>query len=344
MPRSAIVPKLWALGVAWALAGGIAHAQAPVTPPPTQPPASPAVTASPPAAPAAAAEPTPEAKEAARVAYGKGQTAFAAGRYDEARIAFEEAFAAVPNPIVLLSVSESRAKLGQLKEATAALERYLVLRPDAPDRADVEAKIKALGSTPAFVTVTSKPPGAQLTIDDAPTPQTAPAQLELSPGKHVLKYALPGHVSNSEVLEVDPGARYELEVVLQPAPPEAPPPVAVAPPPAAPPAPPTAAIWITASLGAAGIITGSVLGILALKAKSDYDAMPTEEGADKGERLALFADVGFGIGIMALTTTAVLLFTQDTSPTEEAPTEAARIEVIPQVSPTAASATARVRF
>ncbi|HKP58166.1 MAG TPA: tetratricopeptide repeat protein [Polyangiales bacterium] len=355
MPRSAIGPLLWALAVAWTVAGGSAYAQAPATPPAAQPPASPSATpaAPAPAAPASSApagpatEPTPEAKDAARAAYGRGQTAFAAGRYDEARVAFEEAFAAVPNPIVLLSVSESRAKLGQTREAITALERYLQLKPDAADRADVEAKIKALGSMPAYVTVTSKPPGAQLTIDDAATPQIAPAQLELAPGKHVLKYALPGYVSNSEVVEVDPGARYELEVVLQAAPAATPvpPPVVTAPPAPVPSGPPTAAIWITAGLGAAGIITGSVLGLLALKAESDFDAMPTEELADKGERLALFADVGFGIGIMALATTAVLLFTHDSAaPTDEQPAETTRLELIPQVTPHTASATARVRF
>jgi tetratricopeptide (TPR) repeat protein len=334
MLRRAIVPKLWALGFVCMLAGGTARAQ---TPPPAQPPASPAATP--------AAEPTPAAKEAARAAYERGQAAFSAGQYDQARIAFEEAFAAVPNPIVLLSVAESRTKLGQLHEAIAALQRYLELRPDAPDRADVEAKIKELGSTPAFVSVTSKPPGAQLTIDDSPTPQTAPAQLELTAGKHVLKYALPGYVSSSEALEVDPGARYELEVVLQPAPAETPPPAIVVPPTAAATRPPTAALWITGGIGVAGIITGSVLGVLALEAESDFESTPTEALADKGERLALFADVGFGIGIMALATTAVLLFTQDSvATTEDKPASSARLELIPQVSPSTASATARVRF
>lgn len=363
MWRAAVDPKFWALAVmVFAFAPAVSMAQGPAAPPGATPPAqTPAAT--PPVAQAAAAaapaEPTPAAKEAARVAYTRGQAAFAAGQYDVARSAFEEAFAAVPNPIVLLSVAESHAKLGHVREAAAALHRYLELRPDAPDRADLEAKLNGLEKTPAFVAITSVPAGADLIIDDGPITQHAPAQIELAPGKHTLKYALPGYTSSAELLTVDPGARYDLEIVLQPAapPPEAPPPApgaATQPPPAAQPIAP-AALWITGGIGAAGIVTGSVLGFLALKAKSDYDSSPSESRADKGERLALFADVGFGVGIMALATTAVLLFTHDEPSAKPAadtpaatsarkPAARASLELMPQFSPTTASATARVRF
>jgi tetratricopeptide (TPR) repeat protein len=373
MLRAAIDPKLWVLAaLASAFAHGVSFAQAPAAPPAATPqvqapaPKPPAVqtppTATSPAGATAtaapAAEPTAAAKEAARVAYTRGQAAFSAGQYEVALRAFEEAFAAVPNPIVLLSVAESHAKLGHVREAAATLHRYLALRPDAPDRGDIEAKLKGLENTPAFVSVTSVPSGAELTIDDSPTPQRAPAQIELTPGKHTLKYALPGYTSSAELLTVDPGARYDLEIVLKPAaPPEAPPPApvaATAPPPAAEPIAP-AALWITGGIGAAGIVTGTVLGFLALKAKSDFDSDPSESRADKGERLALFADVGFGVGIMALATTAVLLFTHDepsatpaadtpTTTSSRKPAPRASLEVTPQFSPTTASATARLRF
>jgi tetratricopeptide (TPR) repeat protein len=361
MLRAAFDPKRWVLAaIALAFAHDVSFAQAPSPPstPPVQTPAAPPAQTAQTAPSAPAAEPTPAAKEAARQAYGRGQAAFAAGQYDVARSAFEEAFAAVPNPIVLLSVAESHAKLGHVREAAAALHRYLELRPDAPDRAEVEAKLKGLENTPAFVSVTSVPAGAELTIDDGPTTQKAPAQLELTPGKHTLKYSLPGYSSSSELLVVDPGARYDLEIVLQPAPPAEPPPEAAPAASTAPPPPATepvspAALWITGGLGAAGIITGTVLGFLALKAKSDYDSMPTESRADSGERLALFADVGFGVGIMALATTAVLLFTNDAPAAKPAddksmslrrPAPRASLEITPQLSPTTASATARIRF
>ncbi len=350
MSCRAVDPKLFAFALVCVSIASLASAQAPA--PPQDALATPVAPSS---------EPTPAAKEAARSAYGRGQAAFAQGQYDAARIAFEEAYAAVPNPIVLLSVSESLAKLGQIPRAIEVLKRYLSLRTDAPDRAQVEAKISALAATPATIAVTSVPPGAVLSVDNAPNPPRAPAQLTVPPGQHTLTYSLAGYKTSSELLVVEPGGRYELEIVLQQAPPEAPAPAptpapaqSTAPPPEAAAGASPAVLWVTGGLGAAGIITGTVLGFLALKEQSDFESNPTESGADRGERLALFADVGFGVGIMALATTAVLLFTQDepdpAGPAEKAPDNARRpkpqasLELIPKLTPSTASATARVRF
>jgi tetratricopeptide (TPR) repeat protein len=331
----------------------------PAVPAPQTPRAAPSV-----AAPAPAAEPSPDAKERARTAYARGQSAFAAGDYISAKDAFQQAFEAVPNPIVLLSVAESASKLGKLDEAIAAFDRYLQLRPDAPDRVDVEQKRAALAVTPAALSVISEPPGAEIVLDGQPTGRQTPAELQLSAGQHLLELSLVGYDKPSETLDVAPGARIERRVVLQkPAPP--PPPVA---PPAEPLAPaalpkpevPVTALWITGGLGAAGIIAGSVLGFLALKEHSDFEKTPTESSADRGERLALFADVGFGVGAMALVTAAVLYLTYDDVQPEAqarrvgstralASTGAhggsgARLEIIPRISPNAASASARIRF
>jgi hypothetical protein len=91
------------------------------------------------------------------------------------------------------------------------------------------------------------------------------------------------------------------------------------------------------------LIAGTALGILALNARSEYNAGPTSARADTGERLALFSDVGFGIGAMALVTTAVLLLTHDDSSSEAAP-QTASLQIIPAVTPSGASATAKLRF
>ena len=71
------------------------------------------------------------------------------------------------------------------------------------------------------------------------------------------------------------------------------------------------AIWITSIVGATGIVAGTVLGFMALSERSDYDANPTAESADRGERLALFADVAFGVGAMGALTALVLYVTSD---------------------------------
>jgi tetratricopeptide (TPR) repeat protein len=327
-----------------ACAVGQAHAQAqPAQSPPAQ--AQPA---------AAAAEPTLEAKERARTAYARGQAAFGRGEYSQALAAFEAAYDAVPNPIVLLSVAESAAKLGQIERALAALDSYLQSSPNAADHAEVEQKRAALALTPVRLSLTSEPAGAEVLIDARATGKHTPVEFDISPGSHQLQLTLSGYQAEPETLQGAPGARVERAIVLHPiapAPAEAAlanPAIPVTPPPAAPVAPvppPTATLWLGGSIGAAGLIAGTVLGVLALKERSDFDANPTASGADRGERLALFADVGFGIGAMALVTTVVLLVTHD-EPKEPEQTARAlpQLEVVPQVTRTGASASAKFRF
>lgn len=308
------------------------------------------------AAQAPAAQPVAAAAapsvEVARDAYARGQAAFAHGDFATAQTAFEQAFANVPNPIVLVSIAESAAKQGKIESALRAYDQYLSLRPTAPDRADVELKRAALAQTPGEVLVTSEPAGADILVDDRAVGQRTPAAVEISPGAHRIQVVLSGYASEPAQVTVSAGAHTQQVLALH----EEQPHVAETTPaqPAAEPAPaaatessssPTAAIVVTASLGAAGLIAGTALGILALNARSDYDQNPTAAKADDGERLALFSDVGFGIGAMALVTTAVLLFTHEpASSTDSDKTQRASLQLIPHVTPSGASATAKLRF
>src|SRR5690606_4388952 len=70
-------------------------------------------------------------------------------------------------------------------------------------------------------------------------------------------------------------------------------------------------VWVATGVAGAGLVTGVILGGFALKQKADFDVRPREATADKGERLALFADVGFGIAAAAGITALVLYFTRD---------------------------------
>ena len=102
-------------------------------------------------------------------------------------------------------------------------------------------------------------------------------------------------------------------------------------------------MWIAGVVGGVGIVTGTVLGIAALNEKADYDDNPTEASADRGERLALFADVSFGVGAMALITGAVLLLTYD-DPGDAGAGDDTAVVVTPVLDAQGAGAAARVRF
>jgi hypothetical protein len=263
----------------------------------------------------------------------------------------------VPNPIVLLSVAESAVKIGRIEDAIAAFDQYLQLRPDAPDSAEITQKRAALTVLPAHVWVTSEPEGAGILVDGQTTGKKTPTELDVSPGDHQLQAALAGYESDSVPVHATAGARIEQRLDLRAA---SPPPTAAAvaadvalqTPTALPTQVPTTALWITGTIGAAGLIAGTVLGFLALKEHSDFQSKPTEASADRGERLALFSDVGFGIGAMAAVTAAVLYFTKDdVAPATNAQTKrqsptlaASRLQLIPQLSASSASATARIRF
>jgi tetratricopeptide (TPR) repeat protein len=298
-------------------------------------------------------EPSLEANERARTAYARGQQAFAAGELTTALQSFQEAYANVANPIVLVSIGECAAKLGRIETALAAYDTYLRTRPDAPDRDDVAQKRAAIAAAqvPARLTLTSEPAGADVILDGQLIGQVTPVALEMRPGAHRVSLVLNGYETERIALDLTPSGSEARAVTLKPSPVS---PSAQAAPlqpvqpelaPVLTPEPPRAAIIVTASLGAVGVIAGSVLGIFALKDRSDFNTAPTDAGADRGERLALFSDVGFGIGAMSLITTAVLLFTHDPPRApENDDRESARFELVPSFTARSASASAKVRF
>jgi tetratricopeptide (TPR) repeat protein len=335
----------WAVACVLLLVASLASAQQaqpqpalqPGHPPPASAPQPAAGAAAPtsPVPPPAPAEPTPEQREAAREAYARGQALFAAGNYAQAKAAFEQAYAAVPNPVVLVSSAECDVRLGNLEGAHSVLQQYLALRPDAPDRADVQQKIADLEATPAHLLLSSEPAGAKITIDGKDTGKVTPADVEVMRGDHAVGLSLDGYTPSDEGVTARIGARHELAVKLQPLPP---PPTDLKPTVEA--GQPTTALWITSIVGAAGLVTGTVLGFMTLAERSDFDAHPTKASADRGERLALFTDVAFGVGAMAAVTAVVLYVSANDPEPEPAPS----ISVEPAVSLNGAGLSARGRF
>lgn len=248
----------------------------------------------------------------ARQLYGAGQELFRDGDYVGARQSFEKAYEALPNPVVLLSIAECQVRVEQYREAVATLKRYLTERPDAPDRDVVEQQLEALQTKPAILIVESIPAGAAIGLDGEPTGHATPSEIEVPPGEHSLTLELPGYVALEHMVSTVFGGRERLELKLSPAqvaqapidaPPAEPPPVAETGRHAGP------AVWVATSVAAAGAVTGAVLGGLALKKYKSYKDTPSESLADKGDRIALFADVGFGVAVAGGVTALVLYLT-----------------------------------
>jgi tetratricopeptide (TPR) repeat protein len=316
-----------------------------------------------------AQEPTAAQRTRARELYGEGQRHFAAHEYTQALTAFNAAFEQVPNPLVLLGVASAQHELGQRAEERATLERYLQLRPDAPDRADVTARIAALPAptaaapTTGTVHVACTPGGATVALDGHDV-GTAPVDVTASPGAHELRITLAGHDPVTRSITIAAGQRTDLEIALAAS-------AAVASEgepdehemseddvfggsggdgaesseateasetteetPAE--ARTTAGdasteVIVTTTIAGVALVTGTVFGFLALSKQSDFDAMPTASAADDGSAFALVADISFALAAAA-GITAIVLYATETPSTSSS--EQARLRIVPLAGPT----------
>lgn len=299
-------------------------------------------------------------RERARVAYGRGETHFAAGEYVEAEAAFWEAYGAVPNPIVLLGIAEVRERVGNIVGAIEVLSRYLAEQPEAIDRASVEDRIAELRLRPAIFTVKSEPPGAEILVDNESTGLFTPAEIEVTPGRHAVTVRAQGWLATSRTVEAVIGGREEVLLSLEPAPipdPSEEPfgtgePIETEPrlvPDTGSDAVdgPSTGVWVATGIAATALVTGTVFGFMALAEQSQYDLEPKRSVADRGERLALFADISFGVALAAGVTAIVLHVTRDKrneARLARRAEEAKRVSLAPAVHRTGAGLAARLEF
>lgn len=328
---------------------------------------------------AAQTAPTDAQRARAREHYGEGQAHFDAGRFEDARAAFEAAYREVPNPVVLLGVASAEERLGRLLDAARTLRRYLRERVDAPDREAIAERIATLdpsGATaeeaspaPSSIRVTSSPEGAEIALDGQATGRVTPTELTVAPGEHTITLTLDGHESISETIVIVSGETSEWAPTLTPtpampsedAPTDAPADAfgeradgatAEAAEDDAPVAPsagtePSTGVWVTTGIAGVGLVTGTVFGFLALSAQSDFDVSPTTDAADRGETFALVADLAFGVAIAAGITAIVLYATDGAEPPAETTAGregGVRVSVAPWGGPSGGGAAMALQF
>ncbi len=277
-------------------------------------------------------EATPEAppldasQQAAREHYNAARRLFDEGKAAEALVEFQAAYDARPHPQVLLAIAECLERLERWDDAAQKLEIYVQASPDASDRADVERRIAAIRQRPATVHVVSSPEGAAIRLDGTDTGKVTPADVEAPAGEHDVVVGLAGYEDASEHLVLHGAERREVSVTLveaSPAEPEGPVEGGVdeddAP-------GGGAAVWIFGGLTGVALVGGTVLGFLALSDQSEYEESPSIETKDRGERMALFADIGFGVAVAAGVTTIILA---TTGGSEESEDSAGAMRIVP---------------
>ena len=314
--------------------------------------------------PAAAVKPDPAARQTAKTEYAAGEKAYKAGDYAAAVEHFKKANDAVPNVQARYWMALALAQAGKTTEAYAALQALVddaerdKLGQDKLNQA--RTKLAELEKMPAKVTLTTAPADATVAVDGTPQTGPSPRTLELSAGTHTIAVTAPGHEPQQIELAVKPGETVDRSVQLTPTPEEPaaaapPPPAAAKPQPAAPPPPPPAEerslvpAYVTLGIAGVGAIVGTIFGLQALSAKSDFEDDPTTSNADDAERNALIADMAFGVTV-TLGITGIVLLTSDepseVSAKRQAPAapRRARVDVTPYVSPKGGGAAARLAF
>lgn len=356
------------LGAAYA---GDAHAA------PKAPKTSGPVAGDPTGGDATPAGPDAKTKKSAREEYSAGEKAYKAADYTTAYTHFKKAYELIPNihAQYWMAMSQSYGS-----DPTGAYDALVAIF-EAPDKAKLgdekldaaNARLEELKKSPASLNVTSTPSGATVSIDGTAKPGETPATLSVTAGAHHISVMKPGY----EVFETDvtarPGQKLDQTVELKPksadsvlgpagaaagaAAPAAAPKPEPAPAPAAPPPPPPkeahskVPAYITLGVGVVGAGIGTVFGIQALSAKSDFDKNPTNDTADKAERDALIADMSFGVALTLGITGIVLLTTGGDDSTESTSKTTtlhhparARLDVAPIVTHTTTGAAARLTF
>lgn len=303
-------------------------------------------------------------KKAARAAYSAGEKAYQQGNYSEAYDSFKKANDLIPNINAQYWMAMSTAQSGKTAEGYDALSALLA--DPAHDKLGADkletarAKLDEIKRTPATVTLTTTPPNATVLVDGTEQKGASPRTLDVSAGAHKITVQAEGFETKTLDVNVKPGEKQSQAIELAAAPPApatpAPTPVAAPPPPApkpaAPPPPPPAERSkvpgiVTLCVAGASAVVGTIFGIQALGAKSDFDKSPTEKNADDAERNSLIADMAFG-ATLTLGITGIVLLTSDepaeTPTTATVRKDTAKVELTPYVSPKSGGAFARWKF
>jgi tetratricopeptide (TPR) repeat protein len=116
-------------------------------------------------------------QEEARQQYERGTVAYNLERFDEAIAAFSRAYELDPAPTLLFNIAQARWKKGENERAVFYYRRYLDADPAAPNRAQVEARIRELQARPQPNAVAQAPAVAPVAVAPAPPlfVQAAPA-------------------------------------------------------------------------------------------------------------------------------------------------------------------------
>ena len=265
-----------------------------------------------------------------------------AGKCPEAIEKLQRAESLHHAPTILGRLGECQVAVGEIVLGTENLNAVVrePLAPSAPkvfhDAQDRAQKVLA-SATPkiAHLVITVFPADANPSVAVAGKPVPAAllgADRPTDPGTHDVTATAAGYLPATASVTLAEGGHQEITLTLQKdpnavtataAPPAvAPPPAPVVPPEPAPKKNNTPA-YVAFGVGGAGILVGSIAGIVALSKAGDCPnkTCPTQSDLDSAKSTATVSTIGFGVGIVGVALGAILLATGNK--TEAPPAQAA---------------------
>jgi tetratricopeptide (TPR) repeat protein len=258
------------------------------------------------AEPPAAAETPPDQAAEARRAFQAGQAAFAEGRFAEAADSFEEAFRIKPHASPLVNAGEAWERANEALKAARVYQRVLEL-PDAGERDRGEATERLARIAPELAAVVLVGDAGVRARVDGDEFQGG-NRVYVLPGDHQITLVdAPGSATRSVALAANSEEQVDLAALLptakgseeQPAPPE----------PDVEPAPRGAKLsaptFIAYGVGVVGLAAGGFFGLRANSAADDFEdkharGEPNRDEYDRFGQSKLFANIGFGVGIVGV--------------------------------------------
>lgn len=124
----------------------------------------------------------------ARARFKEGVEAYDKGRYEEARLAFLQAYTLKKHPAVLLNLAQSTAKSNRPLEAAGYFKQYLKEATTATpqQKKDAETGLAEVRQKIGQISVVA-PPNTEITIDDQKVGTTPLDIQDVEPGQHTVK-------------------------------------------------------------------------------------------------------------------------------------------------------------
>jgi tetratricopeptide (TPR) repeat protein len=227
-------------------------------------------------APPAPSDKTDDQKKAeAKALYEKGLSHYNLGEFDQAIAAFRAAYALSSAPGLLFNIAQSFRLKKDYEQAVYFYTTYLRLKPDAPNRSDVEARLQEMNEA---IEEQKKQP------TKAPIGTIAPDGTSTNP----TTTTTPTTTEPDDEPQGETGVRGQSLIT---------------------------AGYVTGASGAALVITGVIFGSMARSAEKDLNSLSTDHGSwtqeqqdkyDAGKRNNTIAIISFVAGGAAIATGATL--------------------------------------